>query len=320
MHLLYARFWTKALHDDGLLGFTEPFTRLRNQGMMLTYTPGRDVAPEDGEAVIEDWKVLRPEERVSLPEEQWVWRWVKMSKSYGNVVTPDEVARQYGADALRVYELFTTPFEETVQWSDEGIRGAAKFLNRLWRLVTRFADGFSTERWKAQIGDLTGPERDLHRKTHQTIQKVTEDIEHFRFNTAVAALMEWVNVMQEAARALPAGERSAALDEAVEHLILLLAPIAPHLADELWEAIGKQGFLYRHPWPAVDIGATREAEVTLVVQINGKLRDKFTIPAGMDAEEVKRQAMARPKITAAMQNRTPKEVIVVPGRLVNIVL
>jgi len=320
MHLLYARFWTKALYDDGQLGFNEPFTRLRNQGMMLAYTPGRAVLPVNGEAIIEDWKVLRSEERASLPREQWVWRWVKMSKSSGNVITPDEVAGQYGADALRVYELFVAPFEETVQWSDEGIRGSAKFLARVWRLVVRHADGFDTERWQAEIGDVTGMERDLRRKTHQTMMKVTEDIENFRFNTAVAALMEWVNVMYDIDRALPPGERSAVLDEAIEYLILLLAPFAPHLADELWEAIGKEGFLYRHPWPAADINVTQAEEVTLVVQINGKLRDKFTAPANIDIEEVKNLALARPKVTVTLQDLIVKEIIVVPGRLVNILI
>jgi leucyl-tRNA synthetase len=242
-----------------------------------------------------------------------------MSKSSGNVITPDEVTRQYGADALRVYELFVAPFEETVQWSDKGIRGSAKFLARVWRLVTHFADGFSTKHWQAQIGDVTSQERDLRRKTHLTILKVTEDIENFRFNTAVAALMEWVNGMYDIANTLPSGERSAVLDEAVEYLIQLLAPFTPHLADELWEAIGKEGFLYRHSWPEADISATQTAEVTLVVQLNGKLRDKFTVPADIDAEEVKKLALARPKVTAALQGCEVKEVVVVPLRLVNIV-
>jgi len=320
MHLLYARFWTKALHDAGLLGFTEPFTRLRNQGMMLAYTPGRSITPDGGEAIIEDWKPLRVEERAGLPREQWVWRWVKMSKSSGNVITPDEIAEQYGADALRVYELFVAPFEETVQWSEEGIRGSAKFLARVWRLVVRHADGFDTERWQSGIGDVKESERDLRRKTHQTIMKVTEDIESFRFNTAVAALMEWTNAMHAVARSLPSGERSAALDEAIEHLIVLLAPFAPHLADELWEVIGKEGFLYRHPWPQADTFTAQAVEVTMVVQINGKLRDKFTTPAGADAEMVKELAFARPKVTAALQGCEVRDIIVISGRLVNIII
>ena len=148
MHLLYARFWTKALHDAGLLNFVEPFTTLRNQGMMLAWTPGRrpapneDAAGEETEEQIEDWKVLKPEERAVYPEDQVIWRWAKMSKSSGNVVTPDDMATQYGADALRVYEMFVAPFEETVQWSEEGIRGSSKFLRRVYALVAQFGDGF----------------------------------------------------------------------------------------------------------------------------------------------------------------------------------
>lgn len=323
MHLLYARFWTKALYDAGLLSFTEPFTRLRNQGMMLVNTPGRAVKAEEcgtTGAPIEDWKVLRPEERATVPEEQWIWRWVKMSKSMGNVVTPDEAAEKYGADALRAYELFVAPFEDTVQWSEEGIRGSAKFLGRVWRLVAQYADGFSTERWRSQIGDVKGKERELRTKTHQTISKVTEDIENFRFNTAVAALMEWVNVMYDVSNSLKPGERSAALDEAMEYLIQLLAPIAPHIADELWEGIGKEGFLYRHPWPEADAAIAKAEEVTLVVQVNGKVRDRLIAPADTDKEGWKTLALASPKVAAALDGRQPKDVIVVPGRLVNIVI
>jgi leucyl-tRNA synthetase len=317
---LYARFWTKALYDLGLVGFTEPFTRLRNQGMMLTHTPGRAVGSEDKDASIEDWKVLRPEERGSIPKEQWIWRWVKMSKSYGNVVTPDEAAERYGADALRVYEMFVAPFEETVQWSEEGIRGSAKFLARVWRLVAQYADGFSTEHWQAQIADAAGRERDLRCRTHRTIVKVTEDIENFRFNTAVAALMEWVNAMYDVANTLQPGARSAALDEAVEYVIQLLAPFAPHIADEMWEGIGKDGFLYRHPWPEADIDVTKTAEVTLIIQINGKLRDKIIVPADADTEALRALALASSKVVAVLQDQQPRDVIVVPGRLVNIVL
>lgn len=325
MHLLYARFWTKAFYDAGLLGFIEPFKQLRNQGMMLAHTPGRLLRPEEGgcvegEGPIEDWKVLRPEERASIPEDQWVWRWVKMSKSYGNVVTPDEIAERYGADSLRVYELFVAPFEDTVQWSDEGIRGSSKFMSRVWRLVAQYADGFSSEAWKAGVAGASGKERDLRCKTHQTILKVTEDIEAFRFNTAVAALMEWVNVMYDVSNSLKPGQRSSALDEAIEYLIQLLAPMAPHIADEMWEGIGKEGFLYRHPWPEAEESVAKAAEVTLVVQVNGKVRDRLTVPADADRDLLKSLALASPKVAAAMDGREPRDVVVVPGRLVNVVI
>jgi len=324
MHLLYARFWTKVLYDAGLLQFTEPFSQLRNQGMMLISTPGRAVGPGEGgsgdeEETVEDWRVLRPEERASLPEDQWVWRWVKMSKSYGNVVTPDEVADQYGADALRVYEMFVAPFEETVQWSDEGIFGSSKFLMRVWRLIAQRADGFDADNWRANVASAQGEERELRRQTHRTIAKVTEDLENFRFNTAIAALMKLVNVMYGVSNALPGGQRSAALDEAIEYLPQLLAPFAPHLADEIWETLGNDGFLYRHPWPQSDSNVTDMAEITIVLQCNGKFRDRLTVPAAADDEQLKALALANPKIQESLAGRQPKKIIVVPGRLVNVV-
>lgn len=328
MHLLYARFWTKALHDFGLLGFNEPFTQLRNQGMMLAYTPGRAVgadeageADEEDEAPIEDWKVLRPEERASIPEDQWIWRWVKMSKSYGNVITPDEAAEQYGADALRIYEMFVAPFEDTVQWSDEGIRGCVRFAGRVWRLVARHAEGFSSGTWQAGIAGAKGKDLALRRKTHQTIIKVGEDVEGFAFNTAVAALMEWVNSMYEVSNALPAGDRSAALDEAIETLVLLLAPFAPHMADEMWEGLGKEGFLYRHPWPEADRKLAAEQDIiTIVVQVNGKVRDRLDVPADTTMDQAQEQALALPNVQKHTEGKEVVKVVAVPGKLVNVVV
>ncbi|NPV46191.1 MAG: leucine--tRNA ligase [Armatimonadetes bacterium] len=327
MHLLYARFWTKALYDAGLLGFTEPFTQLRNQGMMLAYTPGRAVTAdevtdtgEEDEAPIEDWKVLRPEERETIPQDQWVWRWVKMSKSYGNVVTPDEAAEQYGADALRVYEMFVVPFEDTVQWSDEGIRGCVRFLGRVWRLVARHAEGFSPQGWRDAVGDCSGRDLELRRKTHQTIAKFSADMEDFRFNTAVAALMEWVNAMYEVSNALPEGQRSPALDEALEHLPLLLSPLAPHIADEMWEGLGQEGFLYRHPWPQADAALAAADMVTIVVQVNGKVRDRLQVPAHADMAVVQEQAQALPGVQKHIKGKQVVKVITVPGKLVNVVV
>ncbi|MCE5240284.1 leucine--tRNA ligase, partial [bacterium] len=330
MHLLYARFWTKALYDAGLVGFAEPFTQLRNQGMMLAYTPGRAVAAgeacedgnaDDDEAPIEDWKVLRPEERATIPEDRWIWRWVKMSKSYGNVVTPDEAAENYGADALRVYEMFVVPFEDTVQWSDEGIRGCLRFLGRVWRLVARHAEGFDPQSWRTAVADVAGAELELRRKTHRTVLKVGADIEDFAFNTAVAALMEWVNGMYEVSNALPAGERSAALDEALECLVLTLAPIAPHIADEMWEGLGQEGFLYRHPWPEADEAlAASQDTITIVVQVNGKVRDKVEVPADTDMAQVQEQALTLPNVVKHTEGKQVVKVIAVPGKLVNVVV
>ena len=330
MHLLYARFWTKVLYDAGLVGFVEPFSRLRNQGMMLAYTPGVMNVSEDGG--ISEWKALKPEEVPKYSEDEIVWRWAKMSKSSGNVVTPDDAAERFGSDALRVYEGFVAPFEETVQWKEETIFGAARFLGRVWRLVGQVGEGWNRS-WKDRLDSLTPKEKNLRRKTHQTILKVADDIENFRFNTAVAALMEWVNVCYEILNELPSShsltgegaggevQRSAALDEAVEMLVLTIAPFAPHMADEMWtEGLGQTGFLYRHPWPEADPNVAKNDEITLVVQVNGKVRDKLTAPADADNETLKSMALASDRLAEFTAGKSIKNVIVVPGRLVNIVV
>ena len=327
-HLLYSRFWTKVLHDAKLIGFDEPFQRYRNQGMMLAYTPGRrpSADEEDGETEgdekIDNWKAVKPEELGRFDPSEIVYRWAKMSKSAGNVVTPDEAAERFGADSLRVYEMFVAPFDETVQWSEEGIRGSAKFLARVYRLVAQWSDGW-TPNWRIvpPAPNNGGAERNLRRKTHQTIMRVSDDLENFRFNTAVAGLMEWTNAMYEVANALPSGTRSAALDEALEFFVPALAPFAPHLADELWTAgLGQTGFLYRHPWPQADPEVAKNDEMTLVVQVNGKVRDKIAAPADLDQAALQALALASPKVVEALGGNAPKKVIVVPGKLVNIVV
>ncbi len=325
MHLLYARFWNKVLFDAGLLGFQEPFTRLRNQGMMLAYTPGRkpsagEEGEDEGDEKIEDWKAVKPEDLSRFDPSEISYRWAKMSKSAGNVVTPDEAAERFGADSLRVYEMFVAPFEETVQWSEEGIRGSSKFLARVYRLVAQWGAGWSPG-WRQTVGEAAGKDRDLRRKTHQTLMRVADDLEDFRFNTAVAGLMEWVNMAYEVANALPSGARSGALDEAIEYLVLALSPFAPHLADELWtEGLGQTGFLYRHPWPQADPEVAKKDEITLVVQVNGKVRDKLTAPADADQEALTTLALGSPRVAEALNGSAPKKVIVVPSKLVNVVL
>ena len=324
-HLLYARFWTKVLHDAGLLSVDEPFKRYRNQGMMLAYTPGRKVSGEEsgedgGDDKIEDWKAIKPDEMDRFDPSEITYRWAKMSKSAGNVVTPDEAAERFGADSLRVYEMFVAPFEETVQWSEEGIRGSSKFLGRVYRLVAQWGPGWSPA-WRTTVGEASGKDRDLRRKTHQTLTRVADDLEGFRFNTAVAGLMEWVNVMYDVSNGLADGSRSAALDEAIEYVTLALAPFAPHLADELWtEGLGQTGFLYKHPWPQSDPDVAKKDEITLVVQINGKVRDKMTAPADADQSALSALALASPKVAEALAGNAPKKVIVVPGKLVNVVV
>ena len=288
MHLLYARFWVKVMYDAGLVHFVEPFLTLRNQGMVLAPDP-------DNPDVM-----------------------VKMSKSKGNVVTPDSVVEKHGADTLRLYELFVAPFDQAIEWREEGVSGVNRFLHRVWRLVLDTIPHYQRD-WEERLqgAELSTEERKLRRKTHQTIRKVSEDIEEFRFNTAVAAIMEWVNLMYDLKNALIT---SPAFSEAVHSLILVLAPFTPHIADELWERLGYQGFTYNQPFPEHDPEVAAAEELNIVVQVNGKLRDVLVVPADTPQEDLERLALASPKVQQFTNGKTVKKVIVVPGKLVNVVV
>jgi leucyl-tRNA synthetase len=260
LHLLYARFWHKALYDLGHVSTPEPFLRLVNQGMIL----GEDSR--------------------------------KMSKSWGNVINPDDVVREYGADTLRMYEMFMGPLEATKPWSTDGVQGVYRFLARVWRLYEQ--------------PDDSSPSPALVKALHQTIQHVTERTEALSFNTAISAMMEFVNAVtaQES--------RPRAL---LEPFVLLLAPYAPHLAEELWERLGHRESLAYQPWPAYDPAWLVEHTVTVVVQVNGKLRDKIEVPAGTAEAELERLALASAKVKEFAAGKSVKKVVVVPGKLVNIV-
>ncbi len=332
MHLLYARFWTKVMYDAGLVAFDEPFQRLRNQGMLLAHTPGRHITRDEeaGEAEevdsnepLENWKVLKPEEKASVPESEWVWKWVKMSKSMGNVVTPDEIAERYGADTLRLYGLFVAPFEETVLWSDKGIEGAHRFTNRLWRMWTELRVHYRSD-WRSGVLPTTDTERKLRRKLHQTLKKVGEDIESFRFNTAVAALMEFTNELSAfrngLAETTPSEEQSNLISEILELVTLMIAPIMPHLADEFWENLGKEGFTFTQSWLAYDPEAVIEESVTIVVQVNGKLRERLQVALGTPQAEIEALALACEKVQSELIGKQIRKVFTVPGKLVNVVI
>lgn len=333
MHLLYARFWTKVLHDEGLVPFVEPFQKLMNQGMVLACTPHRTM--EAGENVDEeadeddgpkDLIPLFPEEAEKLPEDKIIWKFVKMSKSKRNVVTPDAMTEKYGADALRTYELFVAPFEDAVQWNEDGMNGAFRFMGRVWRLVNDWSDRFDPE-WRSSVAAEAAADpklKALRRKTHQTIKKVSEDIEAFAFNTAVSALMELVNEMYacagEANHKSQIISHKSTMSEAIESLILLLAPMTPHIADELWETLGKQGFTLEATWPSYDPEVAKADEVEIVAQINGKVRDKMVVSADADEETLKTAALSSERIKADIEGKTVRKVIVVKGKLVNIVV
>jgi leucyl-tRNA synthetase len=278
MHLLYARFWTKVLADAGLIDFREPFPRLRSQGI---------VHAADGK---------------------------RMSKSRGNVVTPDEVVARYGADTLRLHLLFMAPFERNVSWDEEGIAGAERFLHRVWRLGQEAA-GHATR--APQPDQAGGREEDLLQRTvHKTIRRVTEDVEAFKFNTAVAALMELSNTL------LAYRERrgpTPAYAGAFQVLIRLLAPFAPHIAEEIWTGLHHAYSVHQQAWPAYDPALAVDKMVTLVVQVNGKVRDRITVPAGLDEDQARQRALESERVQQKLNRRAPRQVIVVAGRLVNIV-
>ena len=270
MHLLYARFWTKVMHDAGLIDFDEPFAQLRNQGMLLS--------PQDGQ---------------------------KMSKSRGNVVTPDEVVAAHGVDALRTYVLFLGPFDARALWDDRGIVGVDRFLERVWRLAQEFA------------GLPDGSYNDaFERARHRVIKRVTADMERFRFNTAVAALMEYVNALY-AAREQPVA--AGQWREAIRTLALLLAPIAPFIAEEMWrEELGEAESIHGAAWPVWDEALAAEEQTTIVVQVNGKLRDRLTADAGSDPTTLRQMALASERVRAAVGERPVRDVIVA-RRVVNVV-
>ncbi len=324
-HLLYARFWTKVLYDEGLIGFDEPFLTLKNQGSLLAYTPGRrpqtDGAAQDS---IVDWIVLKPEEREKYPQDEIVWRWARMSKSKGNVVTPDEIAERYGADSLRIYEMFVAPYEDDVQWTEEGLAGCFRFVSRVWRWLQAARPHYREDWRKTLPTELSPQERDIRRKLHQTIRKVGSDLAQFQFNTAVAALMELLNAVYDYApiknEALDVRAQASLVSEIAETLVLLLAPLAPHLGEEVWQQLGKSGSLYRAAWPAFDPQVAAEDEITIAVQVNGKLRDTVKVPAGSDEACLRRAAQESPRVAEHLKGRQIVRLVVVPGKLVNIVV
>ncbi len=323
MHLLYARFWTKVLYDAGLVPVNEPFERLINQGQVLGRTPYRQ--PREGERleVGEDGILISYDEAAKLPESDVTWKWVRMSKSKGNIVTPDEAVAEYGADALRVFELFVAPFEQNVQWSNEGMQGSVRFLSRVMKWGAELSSIYQPD-WALMIDqhDATDLSRQIRRATHQMVAKCGHDIERFAFNTYISAMMTALNkygdLMPKDANSLTEAEQ-AAWSEALSAFIRVLAPAAPHTADEMWSGLGYEEFTLNESWPAAIEALAAEDEVTVAVQVNGKLRDTITLPAGLGNEELEQHALASEKVKAHLDGKTVRKVIVIPGKLVNVV-
>ena len=283
MHLLYARFFIKAMRDLGIVDFAEPFTRLYNQGVIVI-------------------------------ERQ------KMSKSRGRVITPDEYVEELGADAVRAYLMFIGPWNQGGEWDDRGIKGVARWLNRVWFLVL---EGYSQETSKAVLEEIDdgGARRagkELRHVTHKTIKRVTQDLERFRFNTMIAALMEFTNYLGKVRE-----ERlveNAAWQEAIDALLLLLAPTAPHLAEELWTRTGHPYSIHNQAFPTWDEELAAEEEFTLVIQVNGRLRDRINVPVSITEEEAQELALRSERIRRYLEGGEVAKIIYVPRRLVNIVV
>jgi leucyl-tRNA synthetase len=295
LHLLYARFWTRALKRIGRLDVEEPFRGLFTQGM-VTHVTFQD----------EEGRWLTPDEAEAHAGPVTRGRVEKMSKSKRNTVDPEPIVDQYGADAVRWFMLSDSPPERDLEWSEAGIQGSWRFVQRIWRLAAEEAErGSST--WLGDGDDLA-----LDRKLHRTIAAVGANIEALAFNKAVANLYELTNALEKA----PA---SPSRSKAVETLVRLAAPMVPHLAEEAWAALGREGLIADSEWPAADPALLVEEEVTIAVQVNGKLRDTLTAPKGATKEILEEMALASEKVLRILEGRTPRKVIVVPDRLVNLV-
>ena len=321
LHLLYSRFFTKVLRDMGLVGQDEPFVNLLTQGMVCKETlrcsqhgwlDPRDVIEEGPEV----YNCRTCGNRAEIGRKE------KMSKSKGNVVDPGDLVKRYGADTVRLFCLFASPPEKDLEWSDRGVEGSARFLNRLWRLV--YEEHEKLRRVSSYDGSefLQGPLRDLHRKTHQTIKRVTEDIEErFHFNTAISAVMELVNgIYQFLSEDGYGPEALPVLRLAVETAVILISPMVPHIADEMWEAMGHDRSVVQEPWPQWDEEAVVEEMQLIVVQVNGKLRNRIYVAPTASKEDIERAALSDERIRTFIGDEPVRKVVVVPGRLVNVVV
>lgn len=282
LHLLYSRFFTKVLRDAGMVDFAEPFTNLLTQGMVL----------KDGG---------------------------KMSKSKGNVVSPEEIIGQYGADTARLFILFAAPVDRDLDWSDDGVAGAYRFLRRVWRIMEIFEDKIKSSSDEYDITALTAEEKELRRVLHTTIKKVTEDIrDRFMFNTAISSIMELVNAFYafQDSKTINGG----LVREVSLNLLKMLAPFAPHITEELWSILVAQGSIHQQQWPKYEEAATVQSEVEIVLQINGKVRDRIMIATGISREEMETAAKANARVQELTEGKTIVKMICVPDKLVNVVV
>jgi leucyl-tRNA synthetase len=329
LHLLYARFWTKVMRDLGLLGVDEPFTNLLTQGMVLnhvyshTQADGRrryfnptDVRSRREASGAEVFETTLPGGETLRVDYQGLG---KMSKSENNGVDPEGLVKRYGADTARLFTMFASPPEQTLEWSDEGVQGASRFIRRLWVAVFEHVNrGLSS---RLDVRALSDVQRELRRATHHALAKSTDDIGRRRnFNTAIAANMELLNTVGRFDDPSELGR--AVRHEALEIITLMLSPIVPHVAHELWRALGHEQAVVDEPWPAVDESALIQESVEFVVQVNGKLRGRVRVLAGADEAAISEAALADDHVMKFVGGKAAvKRVIVVPGRqIVNVVV
>lgn len=315
LHLLYSRFYTKVLRDFGIIKADEPFLNLLTQGMVCMETTK---CPEHGyvfPSMVKDGKCTECGKDIIVGKTE------KMSKSLKNVVDPDFLITNYGADTARIFCLFASPPEKDLEWSEQGVEGSFRFLSRLWRIFLEYLDDIRDVETVSGNIPLEGDIKNLRRKTHQTIRKVTIDIEdRFHFNTAISAVMELINAVYQISH--PAKEDKIALAvirEALESAVILLTPIVPHITEELWQMLGHKTLASEVNWPVYDKTIASEEEITIVLQINGKLRSRITVAVDEDEESIKSAALADEKIAALIKGMTVRKVIYVPKKLVNIV-
>jgi len=319
--LLYARFFTKALRDLGLAGTDEPFANLLTQGMVSkeTYRCGEHgwLFPGDLTGSEKDgWRCAECGRPVTIGRVE------KMSKSKRNIIDPEDLVNRYGADTARLFTLFAAPPEKDLEWSDQGVEGAYRFLSRLWRLIYQQRALWTQERLVDGAADLSAELRDLRRAIHRTIKRVSEDIDgRFHFNTAIAAIMELLNALSAAAHQEPDTAAAAEIrKQGLESVVLLLAPFVPHIASELWEALGHEERLDQVAWPSYSNEALEEEQLLIVVQVNGRVRGKVTVPADLTREKIESAALGDPRVVGLLDGKKVRRVVYVPRRLVNIVV
>jgi leucyl-tRNA synthetase len=318
LHLLYSRFFTRVLKEMGWVNIEEPFTNLLTQGMVCkeVYECPRDgyLFPEEVETQGEEFRCRKCGSQISIG------RLEKMSKSKKNVVDPEYLVEKYGADTARIFCLFAAPPEKDLDWSDQGVDGSFRFLNRVWRLFFEQSPRLQDRRPLPFGTVMEGHPKQLRQKTHKTIKKVTEDIERFHFNTAISAIMELVNEIYGSEVKDREDEVSKrVMREAIETAVVLLSPFVPHFSEELWEALGNRDSVIKRSWPDYDPEAILEDEILIVVQVNGKVRDRMTVPASYGEGEIKTWALKSERVQKLVEGKEIKRVILVPQKLINIV-